>query len=77
MRFRNPSNDYVELVSAPGLWCLLFGCFYLAYKGAWGPAVIAAGLAIITLGISWLLFPFFAAGLVRKAYLQKGWIEEA
>jgi asparagine N-glycosylation enzyme membrane subunit Stt3 len=75
LTFRNPANNYVEAVRNPGIWCLLFGCFYLAYKGAWGPAFIAFGLAFLTVGFSWLIFPFFAAGLIRKAYLQRGWIE--
>jgi hypothetical protein len=76
-RFRNSANAYVEEVSHAGLWCLLFGCFYLAYKGAWMPAVLAFVLAFLTVGISWLIFPFFARNLVRKAYLQRGWIEIA
>jgi hypothetical protein len=73
--FRNPSNAYVEKVSHAGIWCLLFGCFYLAYKGAWMPAVLAFFLALVTAGISWIIFPFFARTLIRKAYLQRGWIE--
>ena len=75
LRFKNPSNGYVEEVPHPGLWCLIFGCFYLGYKGAWGPAVIAFLLACVTFGLSWLIFPFFAKGLIRTVYLRKGWIE--
>jgi|SRR6185369_8730749 len=72
-RFRNPSNGYVESISRPFLWCLLFGCCYLAYKGAWMAAVLAFILAVMTAGISWLLFPFFAHQLIIKSYLQRGW----
>ena len=73
--FKNPANGYTETLSVPFLWCLLFGCFYLAYKGAWVAACMAFVLAIVTGGFSWLIFPFFARGLVRKSYLQRGWIE--
>lgn len=31
-------------------------------------------LAILTCGISWLIYPFSAPGILRKHYLQKGWI---
>lgn len=42
------------------LWCLLFGCFYFMVRGIWTHAVISILLAIITYGISWLIYPFFA-----------------
>lgn len=73
IRFRNPSNGYIEIVDKPGLWCLLFGCIYLAYKGAWMAAVLAFALVFVTGGLSWLVFPFFARRLVAKSYLQRGW----
>jgi hypothetical protein len=74
--YRNPANDYVESASLPGLWCLLFGCFYFLAKGIWGHAIIAFLLAAPTLGLSWLIYPFFASGIVEKHYLRKGWIKE-
>ena len=73
-RFRNPANSYEEEVGSAGLWCLLFGCFYLAAKGAWGPAVIAFFLAVFTGGFSWLIYPFFARRIVEAAYLRRGWV---
>lgn len=73
VRLRNPANSYEETVDKAGLWCLLFGCFYLAYKGAWMAAAVALGLALATGFISWLVFPFFARRLVVKSYLQRGW----
>jgi hypothetical protein len=74
VRFRNPMNGYVEEVGHAGFWCLIFGFFYLAYKGAWTAAAIGFGLAIITGGLSWFILPFFARGMVSKGYLQRGWI---
>jgi hypothetical protein len=35
MVFKNPANQYTEEVSSPGMWVLLFGCFYFAVKGVW------------------------------------------
>ena len=75
MRFRNPTNGYVEVAGAPFLWCLLFGFFYFAAKGIWTHAVVGLGAALLTFGLSWLIYPFFAAGIVRTHYLRKGWID--
>lgn len=75
MKFQNTNNDYIETISAPFLWCLLFGIFYFLAKGVWGHAIISLILAMCTAGISWLIYPFFAKGIIRKKYLQNGWIE--
>jgi hypothetical protein len=73
MRFQNPNNGYVETVSAPGLWCLLFGPFYFASKGAWSHALISAVIAVFTCGLSWLIYPFFAGKAIERQYLRSGW----
>lgn len=73
--YRNPANGYV--VKATGeftwLWAFLFGPFYFGYKGLWGHAVLYALAAVVTLCISWFIYPFFAKGLVNKRYLELGW----
>lgn len=74
MKFKNTINNYTEESSAPFLWCLIFGGLYFAYKGIWSHAVIGLVLAIPTVGVSWLLYPFFAKEIVRKHYLSKGWV---
>lgn len=74
MRFRNPSNGYVEQANRCGLWCLLFGCFYFASKGIWSHTFISAGAAVCTAGISWLIYPFFAKSIVAQHYLRHGWV---
>lgn len=74
LRFRNPTNGYTEEAGAPWLWCLLFGCIYFAIKGIWTHAVAAFLLALLTAGFSWLVYPFFARGIVEKHYLRNGWI---
>jgi len=75
MRFKNPANGYVEEVNNAPLWCLLFGCIYLAVKGVWTHAVAAALLAFFSYGISWLIYPFFANQIIRTNYLRRGWVE--
>lgn len=75
MIFKNTANNYTEKSSCPWLWCLLFSWIYLAIKGAWAWAWISLMLTIFTLGVSNLIMPFFARKIVRKAYLNKGWVE--
>lgn len=75
MKFKNPANDYVEEVSTPWLWTLFFGCFYFAVKGVWTHTVVSFFLAVFTSGLSWLVYPFFANGVMRAHYGRKGWKE--
>jgi hypothetical protein len=77
MTFRNPANGYIERIDSPALWTFFFGSFYLGFKGAWGWAVIGILLSGVTLGVFWLILPFFAESILRKHFLQKGWIEES
>jgi len=73
--FRNPANGYTEHVDSPFICCLFFGCFYFAVKGVWSHAIIAFGLAVLTGGFSWLVYPFFAGQVVTNSYLRRGWID--
>ena len=75
MIFENQQNGYREEANMPFLWCLLFGVLYFAVKGIWRHAFIAALAAILTAGVSWLVYPFFAGSIVRAEYLKKGWLE--
>jgi len=77
LRFRNPANGYTETISSPGLWTFLFGCFYFGAKGIWVHAAASLVLAVMTAGISWLVYPFFASRFIRQHYLRSGWIELA
>ena len=74
LSFRNPTNGYTEKVGTPWLWCLLFGCIYFAVKGIWTHAIAAFLLALLSGGLSWLVYPFFARGIVEKHYFRTGWI---
>jgi hypothetical protein len=57
-------------------WCLLFGYFYFAAKEMWAHAIFAAILAVMTLGLSWFIYPFAASAIVREHYLRMGWREQ-
>ena len=49
---------------------LLSGSFYFAIKGLWSHALVYAVLAVITLGITWLIFLLFAPE-IRKQFIQR------
>lgn len=74
-KFMNPSNGYTVASSAPFLWCLLFGSFYFAFKGIWKHFLLSAVAAICTFGIAWFIYPFFASGIIRNHFLERGWRE--
>ena len=76
---RNPmTGATATLKKWPTFWLtLVFGCFYLAYREAWLHAAIALVLALVTSGLSWLIYPFFAYRIVVDSYRRKGWIVSA
>lgn len=55
------------------LWCLFFGPFYFAYLGIWDSAIVSGILAVISGGISMLIYPFFAQRIIIETYQKKGW----
>lgn len=73
--FQNPTNGHIEDCRHAMIWSLFFGPFYLGAKGAWGAAAFWIFFGICSLGITWLILPFFAEGLLRKHYLRLGWSE--
>jgi len=75
MKFKNLQNNYIEESSIPFLWTLLFGFLYFAYKRVWSHCLISFILAWLTVGFSWLIYPFFAKAIVRKSFLGTGWVE--
>ena len=56
---------------------LFCGCFWFAYKGMWGWAVISFALAVMTAGLSWLVFPLFANEHYAKSLVKSGYLTEA
>ncbi len=75
MVFKNPINGYVEEASSPWLWVLLFGTIYFAVKGVWTHAIVSLTLAFLTVGFSWVIYPFFSSEIMRKHYLKNGWVQ--
>lgn len=75
MRFQNPQNGHIETVGTPWLWSLILGFFYFAAKGIWTHAIVGLVLGVLTIGLSWLIYPFFASGIVRAHYLRNGWTD--
>jgi membrane protein insertase Oxa1/YidC/SpoIIIJ len=73
----HPINGSTEDIWEGFSWpCFFFGLFWYLYKGLWGWAIISLCLALITFGISWLIFPFFAnehyaAALLKRCYLNE------
>jgi hypothetical protein len=86
MRFKNPTNGYVEEKSVPWLWALIFGGLYFLVSGMWAPTVIWILLGVVfyaSMGppatvlmmVMGVVYAAIAPGLVRSAYLRKGWLE--
>lgn len=71
--FVNSANGHVERIDSVWIWVLLLGCIYFAAKGVWTHAVAGLLAAIVTGGLSWLAYPFFAKRIMRTHYLRKGW----
>ncbi|TLS78352.1 hypothetical protein FE236_00955 [Mariprofundus erugo] len=76
MTFKNPANGHNETIpQLAWLWTLLLGIIYFGVKGVWTHVFVGLFLAIVTAGISWFIYPFFAKKILRNHYLKKGWIE--
>jgi hypothetical protein len=74
IKVTNPVNDYKQEISELSwLWSLIFGAFFFAFKGAWKHFIIGIIAAIVTVGISWLIYPFFARQIIINSYLERGW----
>lgn len=73
-RFRNPANGHIESAEHAFILCLLFGTFYFLAKGIMTHAILSALLAIMTFGVSWLIYPLFAPRIVATNYLRRGWL---
>jgi hypothetical protein len=53
--------------------CLFFGFFWFAVKELWVWCIVSAALTYLTMGLSWLIFPFFANSLHLKHLIKKGY----
>jgi hypothetical protein len=70
----NPINQYKQPISnLSWLWCLLFGGLFFAFKGVWKHFVISFVLSVVSFGVAWFIYPFFARKIVINSYLERGW----
>lgn len=76
MRFRHLRSGEVIEFQTP-VWgpVLIFGSFYFAYKKVWFHAFLSAGLAILTTGLSWFIYPFFAKSGIIWWAKRNGYID--
>ena len=54
-------------------WSLILGPFYFAYMGLWFTAFISFILAVISGGISVLIYPFFTEKIIVANFKRQGW----
>ncbi|HHY06891.1 MAG TPA: hypothetical protein GX532_07965 [Clostridia bacterium] len=75
--FINLQNDIgmVKQVKVGFSWtALFFGVFVPILRGDWKWALIMVFLAIITFGISWIVFPFVYNKIYINNLLEKGYL---
>lgn len=77
--YKNPTNGYTERYypSNAVICTLLFAPIYFAVKGVWTHAVASLILAILTSGVSNIVYCFFAPSIMQNHYLRKGWVADA
>lgn len=86
--YENPANGYREEVSdLTPIWVVLFGIFYLIFKGLWShvliwtlaviiPTIVSGGPALIICGpIAAIAYALSIRGILRRKYLKNGWKE--
>lgn len=73
LEVRNLKTGYARRSDYHWLWSLVFGPLYFAWYRVWLHAILAGALAILSLGASWLVYPFFARRILRRYYLRTGW----
>lgn len=74
INLNNESRVVVDTLG-PFLWCLVFGPLYFLAKGNVKHAILSLSAALLTMEISWFIYPFFAPGIIRSMYFDKGYLE--
>ena len=73
--FYHPVNRHPEPIFVGFSWpCLFFGFFWFLYKQMWGWAIISFFAGSFTMGISNIVFPFFANSVHQNSLLKKGYL---
>lgn len=73
MMLKNQIGATKEIKTGFSWTTLFFGCFPAMFRGDWKWAIIMILAAIVTSGISWLIFPFFYNRLYIKDLLNNGY----
>ena len=73
----HPTNGYAITIYKGFNWPVLFvgGIWYIA-KGMYGWAIGSIILAVVTFGISWIVFPFVANYQYKDFLLQQGYLND-
>lgn len=73
----NPVNRQAVYIYKGFSWpCLFLGPIWFLVKGMWMWAILALIITIISSGLSFLVFPFFANGLYVKKLRSQGYLSE-
>jgi hypothetical protein len=70
------SRERVQTYEGFSWPCFFAGGFWYVAKGMWGLGIFGLLLALVSYGLSWLVFPFFANGHYRKSVIKNGYIRE-
>lgn len=73
MQFRNPPTVTLRVFLVPSFGRFCSAASIFAVKGVWKHALLGFIAALMTSGLSWLVYPFFATAIMKKHYLRNGW----
>ena len=75
--YHNRTTGSTIRVSRGGVFwgCLLAGPFFFAIVGEWGHAIFSLGLALVSGGVTHLIYPFFANSIIKHKWISRGYIQ--
>ncbi len=71
----HPNGSTINIYSGFSWTCLLFGLFWFMYNKMWFWSLKASLLILFTVGLAWIILPFFANELYLNAMLKNGYLE--
>lgn len=74
---RNRLGQIREVKKGFSWTTLFFGLFVPMIRGDWKWAIIMFLTALVTGGLSWLVFPFLYNGIYEKELIRNGFVDEA
>lgn len=70
--FADPRTGTRVDIANAGLYTFLIGPIYFCLHRVWTHAIVSLALALLTFGLSWFVYPFFAQGILRTHLLREG-----